>query len=133
MDAKEFIQIRHLLGKTQERLAQLLCVSLKAVQSFEQGWRRVPTYVEREMMILLSVKTSGNKSTKCCWEIINCPSDWRENCIVWELRAGYFCWFLSGTFCQGKIHKSWRDKMKLCRGCEVFRQSMMPLKTTSKP
>ena len=121
MDTKEFRQTRHLLGKTQKNLAQLLCVSLKTVQSFEQGWRNVPAYVEREMMFLLSVKASCNKSTRCCWEIINCPSDWRDNCIVWEFQAGYLCWFLSGTFCQGNSQESWRDKVNLCRKCKVLR------------
>jgi DNA-binding XRE family transcriptional regulator len=132
MDTKEFIEIRHLLGRTQEKLAQLLCVSPKTVQSLEQGWRNIPPYVERELMLLLSVKTSGDKSTKCCWEIINCPSDWRDNCIVWELQAGHLCWYLNGTFCQGKNQESWRDKIQLCRECDVLRESIMPMKTTSK-
>lgn len=39
LDKNEFSKIRGALGKTQKKLAQLLCVSVKAIQSFEQGWR----------------------------------------------------------------------------------------------
>jgi hypothetical protein len=35
------------------------------------------------------------------------------------------CWFINGTICQGEEQKSWRNKMKMCRQCEVF-QSMLP-------
>ncbi|MFC1934765.1 hypothetical protein ACFLXZ_00415 [Chloroflexota bacterium] len=41
MDKKEFSQVRHYLGKTQNEVAKLICVSLKAIQSFEQGWRKI--------------------------------------------------------------------------------------------
>lgn len=41
MDKMEFSIIRRTLGKTQKEVAQLFGISLKAVQSFEQGWRRI--------------------------------------------------------------------------------------------
>ena len=50
MDKKEFSQIRRHLKKTQKELARLLCVSPKAVQSFEQGWRKIPANVERQLL-----------------------------------------------------------------------------------
>jgi len=121
MDSKEFSQIRYILGKTQKQLAQLLCVSTKAIQSFEQGWRKIPAHIGREMLLLLTLKTYENRSIKSCWDILNCPSEWRNNCIVWELKAGHFCWFLNGTFCQGKVQRKWEDKINLCRKCEVYR------------
>ena len=40
MNKKEFSQIRQHLGKTQNQTAQLLGISLKAVQSFEQGQKQ---------------------------------------------------------------------------------------------
>ncbi|MBW1725430.1 MAG: helix-turn-helix transcriptional regulator, partial [Deltaproteobacteria bacterium] len=49
MDRKEFRYFRKKLGKTQLQMAQLLGVSLKAVHSYEQGWRSVPSYVERQV------------------------------------------------------------------------------------
>jgi DNA-binding XRE family transcriptional regulator len=121
MSSKELSRIRHVLGKTQEQLAQLLCVSPKAVQSFEQGWRRVPAYVERQMLFLLSLKISLDRSVPPCWEIMNCPNEWKDNCIVWELQAPYFCWFMSGTFCFGEVQKNWDKKIELCRKCEVYK------------
>jgi DNA-binding XRE family transcriptional regulator len=41
MNYEEFSRIRHYLDKTQSELAGLLCVSTKAIQSFEQGWRPI--------------------------------------------------------------------------------------------
>ena len=120
MDSKEFIRIRHALGKTQDQMAKILCVSPKAIQSFEQKWRNIPSHIEREMLLLLSLKTSFDSNIRPCWEIKNCPDKWRDNCIVWELQARHFCWFINGTFCQGMIHENWNEKIKLCRECEVY-------------
>jgi len=126
MESNEFSQIRHYLGKTQNELAQLLCVSLKAIQSFEQGWRHITASAERQLLFLLSLKRSLDENASPCWEIMNCPDKWRENCIAWEFKAGHFCWFINGTFCQGKVQESWGEKIKLCRQCEVYR-SKFPL------
>lgn len=125
MNSKEFSQIRQVLGKTQEQSARILSVSYKAVQSFEQGWRHVPPYIERQMLLLLSMKRSKGRSVLPCWEIRNCPNEWRNNCIAWELEAGHLCWFTNGTFCQGDVHESWEKKIQLCRECEVYK-SMLP-------
>ncbi len=46
MDEKEFSLIRCRLGKTQNQFAQLLGTSLKAIQSFEQGWRDISPHSE---------------------------------------------------------------------------------------
>lgn len=124
MDKKEFSQVRHVLGRTQEQLAQLLCVSPKAIQSFEQGWRNIPSYIEREMLLLLSLKRTADRGVRPCWDIKNCPDEWRNNCIVWELQARHFCWFLNGTFCQGRMYNTWAEKILLCKECEVY-QSML--------
>lgn len=126
MERQQFSQIRHTLGKSQSQLALLLCVSLKSLQSFEQGLRHVPTYIERQILLLLSLKRmSSDTIITPCWEIKNCPDEWRENCIVWELKARHFCWFINGTFCQGRMQESWTKKNELCRECEVY-QSMLP-------
>ncbi len=125
MDSREFSKVRRLLGKTQDQLARILSISPKAIQSFEQGWRRIPSYVERQMLLLLSLKRSLDRNIRPCWEIKSCPDEWRENCIVWELKARYFCWFVNGTFCQGQLQKSWDKKIQLCRECEVYK-SMLP-------
>ena len=56
MDSKEFHSLRQKLQKTQKQMSQLLGTSLKAVQSFEQGWRKVPVHVERQVLFLRSLK-----------------------------------------------------------------------------
>ncbi|MGD9321950.1 MAG: helix-turn-helix domain-containing protein, partial [Desulfobacteraceae bacterium] len=60
MDSKEFVSIRKKLDKTQTQMAQLLGTSVKAVYSYEQGWRNVPSHVERQLFFLLS-RTRGNQ------------------------------------------------------------------------
>jgi len=126
MESKEFSTIRRYLGKTQNQLAPLLCVSPKAIQSFEQAWRRIPARIEQQMLFLLSLKKlSFDTVISPCWEITNCPNDWRENCIVWELQASRFCWFLNGTACQGRVQESYKKKLEICRECEVY-LSMIP-------
>ena len=46
MDRKELSQDSSAVGKISKGKAQLLAISLKAVQSFEQGWRNIPAHVE---------------------------------------------------------------------------------------
>jgi DNA-binding transcriptional regulator YiaG len=126
MNRETFSKIRHYLGKTQNQLAQLLCTSPKAVQSFEQGWRNIPVHAERQLLFLLAMKDSkGKKKTKPCWEITKCSSANRQSCPVQEFHAGHFCWLINGTLCAGKAQKSWQQKMNLCSECQVF-QSMLP-------
>ncbi len=128
MDNKEFSSIRRYLGKTQKQLAKLVNVSPKAIQSFEQGWRNIPIHVERDMLLFLSLKqTPSDEIIRPCWEIKNCPSEWRGNCIVWELKVNRFCWYINGTFCNGEFRVNWEKKMEICRQCEVFRAMIPPL------
>ena len=125
MDKKEISGIRLYLEKTQGQMARVLGVSLKAIQSFEQGWRKIPTHVERQALFLLAMKTSPRKKAKPCWETIKCPMATRRDCQAWEFRAGHLCWFINGTICQGRAQQSWRKKMAICRRCAVF-QDMVP-------
>jgi len=127
MESKEFSQIRHYLGKSQSELARLLCISPKAIQSFEQGWRNIPASAERQLLFLLSLKRSSDKGAGPCWEVKSCPDGWRENCTAWELNAGYFCWFINGTFCQGEYQENWEKKLELCRQCELMHSSSQTL------
>lgn len=125
MDNKEFSQVRHYLGKTQNELAKLICVSPKAIQSFEQGWRKVPASAERQLLLLLSLRRAMDATLRPCWEIRDCPPEHREKCTAWEFNAGHLCWFINGTFCRGSVQESWSKKIQLCRKCEVY-QSRLP-------
>ena len=129
MEKKEFSTARQYLGKTQRQMAQLLGVSLKAIQSFEQGWRNIPVYIERQFLFLLASKKSPPKKERHCWVIRKCPNETMQNCPAWEFKAGNLCWFINGTICQGRTQESWQKKMKICRQCKVFQTMVPPLKT----
>lgn len=124
MDIKEFSSARQKLEKTQKALAQLLGVSVRAVQAFEQGWRKVPVHIERQMLFLLAMKKEIGGTLCPCWEILECPTQKRQACPAWEFRVGHLCWFINGTICQGIKQESWSQKMKVCRKCSVFKSNI---------
>ncbi len=124
MDSKEFGSLRQKLQKTQKQMAEILGTSLKAVQSFEQGWRNVPVHVERQMLFLLTARNGKPNKSPSCWDLRNCSLETREACPAWEFNLGDLCWFINGTICHGKAQGTWVKKMKLCRSCLVFSQKM---------
>ena len=123
MEKLEFVSIRKKLGKTQKELSELLGTSLKAVSSYEQGWRNIPVHVERQLLFLLSQKNS-KKGNFVCWDIRKCTAELRESCPAWEFNAGHLCWFINGTICQSDTKKNWEEKISVCRKCPVFKTQM---------
>ena len=119
MDKLEFKHLRKKLAKTQRQMAHLLGVSLKAVHSYEQGWRVIPPAVERQLFFLVSRLTSAN-GRQPCWEKNDCPQGCQAECPAYEFKSGDLCWFVNGTICRGQVQKSWQEKMKICRTCAVF-------------
>ena len=119
MDRILFKKYRKKLDKTQKQIAQLLGTSLKAVHSYEQGWRAIPPAVERQIYFLVSRKDNSNNK-KACWKIKKCAPEQKKQCPAWEFKCGNLCWFISGTICEGSVHENWNEKMKICRSCEVF-------------
>lgn len=120
MDREEFKQYRKMLGKTQLQMSQLLGTSIKAVHSYEQGWRTIPTHVERQMFFLISRIQENKKGLKPCWIIKKCPQEVKTRCPAWEFQSGTLCWFINGTICDGTVHNNWKEKMEKCRSCDVF-------------
>jgi DNA-binding transcriptional regulator YiaG len=120
VDSKEFLYFRKKLNKTQKEMSQLLGTSIKAIHSYEQGWRSVPGHVERHIFFLVSRKRGGVSRQKSCWVIKKCPREQKEKCPAWEFQAGRLCWFISGTLCEGAVQKNWDNKMRMCRDCEVL-------------
>jgi hypothetical protein len=118
--SEQFVFFRKKLGKTQAQMAQLLGVSLKAVHSYEQGWRVIPAHVERQLLFLISRITNGKPFHKQCWILKKCPASRKKNCPAWEFKAGKLCWFINGTICSGVAHKTWKEKIKICKNCEVM-------------
>ena len=120
MEKIEFKSFRKKLDKTQKEIAQLLGTSLKAIHSYEQGWRTIPPAVERQLYFLVSRKQKSINGNKLCWKIKKCTPEQKKQCPAWEFKSGNLCWFINGTICEGSAHKNWEDKMKVCRSCEVF-------------
>ena len=124
MDKREFCWFRKKLQKTQKEMAQLLGTSLKAVESYEQGWRSIPAQVERQVLFFLAMKMDTYKHSNPCWEIRCCNPEMRESCPAWEFKSGHLCWFINGTICQGKPQASWGQKIALCKKCKIFTSLM---------
>ncbi len=131
MDRTEFQKIRRVFNKSQREMAQLLGVSVKAVNSYEQGWRNIPHHVERQSLFLLSLRPEISKGLKNCWKIKSCGKDMREGCPAWGFRAGKMCWFINGTICEGKPQGSWKKKMEMCRKCKMLRHILSKLEEDS--
>jgi DNA-binding XRE family transcriptional regulator len=121
MVTKEFKKLRKKLNKTQKEIAQLLGVSIKAVHSYEHGWRNIPVHVERQMFFLISRVKGNQKDRKPCWVIKKCPPETKKQCPAWEFRSGKLCWLVNGNICCGDAYKDWAEKMKSCRSCKVFK------------
>ena len=119
MKNEEFKLFRKKLNKTQKEMAQLIGTSVKAVHSYEQGWRSIPSHVERQIFFLISRK-KGENSIKPCWTINKCPPQQKKRCPAWEFKAGKICWFINGTICDGTPKKNWKEKIEICRTCKVF-------------
>ena len=121
MTKEEFVTLRKKIEKTQRQTAALLGISLKAVHSYEQGWRAVPPYVERQMFFMAASKEDRIQRRKPCWTIKACPSERKKKCPAFEFHAGKLCWFINGTICDGHVQKNWEKKMAICRSCDVLR------------
>ncbi|ACL04340.1 conserved hypothetical protein [Desulfatibacillum aliphaticivorans] len=120
MDNEQFILLRKALKKTQTALADLLGVSVKAVHSYEQGWRKIPAHVERQMYFLISRKEKKGRK-KACWAVSNCPPKVKRSCPAWEFQSGDMCWMIHGTQCQGHSSHDSKDVMGRCRECGVIK------------
>jgi DNA-binding XRE family transcriptional regulator len=124
MKTQEFKNIRKQLQKTQEDMARLLGLSVKAVRSYEQGWRSIPAHAERQLLFLAAKKAEILQPTKPCWTVNKCSENRKEQCPAWEFRAGKLCWFINGTICSGTTHKDWREKIEICKRCKAFPASL---------
>ena len=105
-------------------MSQLLGTSIKAIHSYEQGWRSIPVHVERQMLFLVTRMNCKTNSSSPCWKRIDCPQERRQRCPAWEYQTGDLCWFINGTICEGYVNESWKEKMKNCRACEVLKSQL---------
>ena len=119
MDTEEFRRSRKKLGKTQKEMAELLGIAMKTVHSYEQGWRNIPSHIERQVFFLLSNHRGKSRSIIPCWEKKQCRM--KEQCPAWEFQSGHLCWFLCGTCCDCTQGCSLEEKMEKCRSCEILK------------
>ena len=113
--------VRDELGLSQAELADLLGVSPRTVQSWEQGWRYPSSALERLLLLLLIACRQGESfGGRACWEEIGCSPAVREACLPYQTRQGHLCWFLTGNKCRGRRLRNWPDKLSLCRECSFF-------------
>ena len=118
MIKEEFSIARKKLGKTQKQLAELLGMSLKTIHSYEQGWRTIPAHIERQIFFLLINQRGRKNSLTPCWEKKKC--DVKETCPAWEFQSGHLCWFLCGTKCDCTHDISQKEKIEICKQCDIF-------------
>ena len=121
MENKEFARFRKNLKKTQKELSQLLGTSLKAIHSYEQGWRKIPPSVERQMFFLIANKRGNNRPDKPCWQLNNCSPDQREKCPAWEFQSGPLSWFMCGTHGECTSETSYKVKIGICRNSKILK------------
>jgi DNA-binding XRE family transcriptional regulator len=115
--------IREGLGLTQSAFATLLGYSIRTVQSCEQGWRHPSPALEKTALMLHIARQQGQDFGKvACWDIIKCPPQNRDQCIVSLTGQGHLCWFLTGNFsCAQKPLHDWEEKKRICFRCSFFR------------
>ena len=131
MESHEFQGFRKKLKKTQEEMARLLGISVKAIRSYEQGWRSIPAHAERQILFLCAKKDEITTPVKPCWMINKCSKSRKEDCPAWEFQAGTLCWFINGTICSGIDHQNWREKIEICKTCKAFPNGLKNILTAS--
>jgi DNA-binding XRE family transcriptional regulator len=113
--------IRAALGVSQSQAAALLGLSAKAVQSYEQGFRRVPAHVQRKAALLLYLRwRQEHGAPGPCWTASPCGPQAQARCPAFKLQAGDLCWMLTGTVCSGTPRESPAAKLARCQKCAVM-------------
>jgi len=122
MKKDEFAVIRQELDLSQKELANFLLVSIRAIQSYEQGWRLIPPDIERNLLLLLMYHRHGIKKQRIayCHILKNCSEEQKKHCPAFREFSHNLCWYLSGTHCEGDDTIAWAKKIEKCRQCEVF-------------
>jgi len=92
--AEALRKTRSALGATQAEFASALDISLRALQSYEQGWRDVPVRTVKQGLVLLALRQEKDGKRKPCWSMRNCPPEARKECPGRTLGNGRLCWFV---------------------------------------
>ncbi len=120
VEKESFVLIRKKMNRTQKQLAELLGVSLKAIHSYEQGWRKIPLHIERQLWFLIyQKKKQDGVVSEPCWERKSC--EMKDECSAFEFQCGDMCWFVCGTKCECTRDIDVREKMDVCRKCKILK------------
>lgn len=113
-------RLRDKLKISQKEMAAILGVSVKSIQSYEQGWRKLPQYIEK--MVLLLTSSLSSKKQKNCWIIKKCRPEIRSKCVVYRAKLGHCCWAVTGSICyNNRPYRSWAEKKQACITCSVLK------------
>ena len=104
-------------------MAAALGISVKAVQSYEQGWRETPVRVMIQLLVLLALYRKQTMDDVPCWEIRRCPAAQRERCASFTVGRGQFCWFIGSKECRPDASSgNGRQAALPCMTCPVVRR-----------
>lgn len=124
MQKQDFKKLRKLLGKTQKGMADLLGVSKKTVESYEQGLRNIPPNVQRIIYFLVfKLNIDKVNKRKTCWHAKRCPPKYKENCVAWLAKEGFYCWFITGRVCAAEADNP-TSCCDSCFDCDFFTESL---------
>jgi DNA-binding XRE family transcriptional regulator len=117
----ELKRLRTIMGWTQCQAATFLGLSKKAIESYEQGWRRIPERVLQDLLTLVAAKRRYPGSFRPCFKVLNCPDTFRDVCFCRSKMAGRFCW-LTASACCHQNHPEFGKGMTVCLRCPVVQQ-----------
>jgi hypothetical protein len=110
---------------TQAEMARALRVSIRAVQSYEQGWRTLPVPLAVQLLTLLAVYKGNAESLTPCWKQTGCPADARSKCPSFRVTGGRYCWLVAGDTCGGRVRAAPAAPLR-CLSCPVTVRLMAP-------
>ena len=80
-------------------MATALGLSSKAIQSYEQGWRKAPPRVIKQLLTLVAINREDYTQSKKCWDVRACPPEISEPCLASKLTHGHYCWAVASNIC----------------------------------
>ena len=113
--------IRRIMGRTQKEMASAFGISTKTVQSYEQGWRKVPVRAMIQLLVLLALYRKQTMDDVPCWEIRKCSLARRETCASFTVGRGQFCWFIGSKDCRPDSPAS-TESLFPCMDCPVVQR-----------
>ena len=119
--------LRTELGHSQREMAEALGVSKKAIESYEQGWRKTPPHVEQMVLLQTILRRHPDMRTvPRCWSLNKCSPETRRRCPSAKIKLPGLCWFITGTLCHGQPAGSWAAKRERCLECQVMKLLLEP-------